>query len=88
MAAELINATQLLCLGQSVTKMMAVKHGLGKTMNRISPADLSSVHKAGENVARRGDLTDTPFSVTMPVTYYSLRACIFQKPQLYSCFYG
>lgn len=83
-----MNATQLFCLGQSVAKMMAVKHGLGKTIHQISPADLLSVRKAGESVLRRGDLTDSPFSVTMLVTYCLLRACIFQKPQLSLFSYG
>lgn len=71
-----------------MAKMMAVKHGLGKTITQISPANLISVHKAGKNTSRRGGLTDTPDSVTMRATFCSLRACIFQKLQLSPYFYG
>ena len=52
--------------------MLAVKYGLGRTIDEIGPADLSSVHKAGKDASRRGILTDTLFSVTMQVTSCSL----------------
>lgn len=79
---------QLLCLGQSVAKMVAVNHGLGKTINEINPAELMSVRKASGEAASRDRLTDNDFRVTMQATCYLCGDCISPKSQPSSYFSG